>query len=172
MAAASEPFERLPAPPTAIDAPGVLTRLVDGLGFRYRWATEGLVDDDADWRATDGSMSLGEVVEHVLKLVAWTRACLGGAPRDGEPAAGLAAQRRATLAELVALRAHVAAMTPDDLAAVRIARKDDAPFWFLVNGPLADALTHVGQIAAWRRQAGSPAPRANVFAGVPPETSA
>ena len=36
------------------------------------------------------------------------------------------------------------------------------------KGPYADFLTHVGQVAAWRRQAGSPAPRADVFRGEPP----
>ena len=30
------------------------------------------------------------------------------------------------------------------------------PFWYWINGPLADALTHVGQITSWRRIAGNP----------------
>ena len=45
---------------------------------------------------------------------------------------------------------------------------DDHPFWHMVNGPLADALTHVGQINTFRRLAGNPCPEANVFKGIPP----
>ncbi|MHC4608217.1 MAG: hypothetical protein ACYTAF_15010 [Planctomycetota bacterium] len=43
----------------------------------------------------------------------------------------------------------------------------DLPFWNLINGPISDALTHVGQINALRRQAGKPAAGANVFLGIP-----
>ena len=46
-----------------------------------------------------------------------------------------------------------------------------APFWNMINGPLADALTHVGQINSWRRLAGNPAPKADVFRGRPPATT-
>jgi hypothetical protein len=45
----------------------------------------------------------------------------------------------------------------------------DHPIWYLINGPLADALTHVGQINAWRRLAGNPCPKVSVFLGLPPE---
>ena len=40
------------------------------------------------------------------------------------------------------------------------------PFWYMLNGPIADALTHVGQITTWRRIAGNPQPNGvNVFKG-------
>jgi hypothetical protein len=38
----------------------------------------------------------------------------------------------------------------------------------MINGPLADALTHVGQINAFRRLAGNPTPKARLFTGEPP----
>ncbi|MCK5671198.1 hypothetical protein KAI10_07435, partial [Candidatus Bathyarchaeota archaeon] len=43
------------------------------------------------------------------------------------------------------------------------------PVWNLINGPLSDALTHVGQIASWRRMNGNPIPGARVFHGEPPK---
>jgi len=43
------------------------------------------------------------------------------------------------------------------------------PLWWLINGPLSDALTHVGQIASWRRINGNPILGANVFYGTPPK---
>ena len=52
--------------------------------------------------------------------------------------------------------------------AVHTSRGEEFPFWNLVNGPLADALTHIGQVNSWRRIAGKPAPPADVFRGLPP----
>ena len=46
--------------------------------------------------------------------------------------------------------------------------KEPQPFWSIINGPLADGLTHVGQVASWRRMAGNPVPVADVFRGLPP----
>ena len=43
------------------------------------------------------------------------------------------------------------------------------PFWHIINGPIADALTHVGQINSFRRLVGNPTPKAQVFLGIPPE---
>ena len=61
-------------------------------------------------------------------------------------------------------------MTEADLEAVRIrsSRGDSLPLWNMVNGPLADSLTHIGQVLSWRRLAGSPPPPADVFRGRPP----
>jgi hypothetical protein len=42
----------------------------------------------------------------------------------------------------------------------------DYPLWNLLNGPLADAINHVGQIVSFRRSAGNPIPAGvNVFRG-------
>jgi hypothetical protein len=45
---------------------------------------------------------------------------------------------------------------------------DGRPFWHIINGPISDALSHVGQINSFRRLAGNPTPKANVFTGSPP----
>jgi len=37
----------------------------------------------------------------------------------------------------------------------------------LLNGPIADALTHVGQVISFRRTSGNPIPKGvNVFMGI------
>lgn len=48
-------------------------------------------------------------------------------------------------------------------------RIEGHPFWHIINGPLCDALTHVGQIRYLRRLLGKQGPEANVFLGRPPE---
>jgi hypothetical protein len=42
------------------------------------------------------------------------------------------------------------------------------PIWNLINGPLSDVLTHVGQVASWRRINDNPILGAFVFYGEPP----
>jgi hypothetical protein len=64
------------------------------------------------------------------------------------------------------LREYYNTLKDEELSRVTI---DGNPFWYIINGPLADALTHIGQINSFRRIAGNPAPKARVFFGVPPK---
>jgi hypothetical protein len=73
--------------------------------------------------------------------------------------------RRSVLEMTHALREALLSMSDEGLAAIQIR---ELPFWHIVNGPVADALTHVGQINSFRRLAGNPTPKANVFWGLPP----
>ncbi len=40
------PYREIPDPPENYTPGTVVSRLVDGLGFRYYWATEGLREED------------------------------------------------------------------------------------------------------------------------------
>ncbi len=181
MSAPGPGYQDIPAAPPRADGGGVLARLVDGLAFRYRWATEGLGDEHLELRPCDEAMSLGALLEHVRLLCDWVLRSMTGERSDGEPAglgderarpaSAVEGARAATLASLASLRARVLEMSAAELLAVRITgsrSKQPESFWCIVNGPLADALTHVGQINAWRRVAGIPAPAADVFRGKGP----
>ena len=167
------PFRRIESYPAMATASGVLCRLLDGLGFRYYWATEGLRNADLLFRPTSESMSLGELLRHVYGLVFWVGEHFQ-ASAESEAAGRLAADlslRPSTLKLLAKLRERVAQSSDEQIAGIEVVgRGKDVPlpFWHLVNGPLADALTHVGQINSWRRINGNPSPRANVFLGQPP----
>lgn len=159
------PYAALSDPPADIAATTVLQRLIDGLGFRYHWATEGIEDQDLSFQPSQTSMSVGELFEHVLQLVARIRSSLGAAHGAAADPTDAAAIRSETLAGLAAIRDRLQAMGDADLADCTI---NDRPFWYLINGPIADALTHVGQIAGWRRIMGKPVAKANVVLGQPP----
>ena len=65
--------------------------------------------------------------------------------------------------------ARLALMRDEEIGAIRIgSRTGPVPWPHVVNGPLADALTHIGQINVLRRANGNPVPKANVFLGRPP----
>lgn len=167
------PYRELPPAPAELRGATALVRLVDGLGFRYRWATEGLRDEHLAFRSAPDAMTLGEVLDHMLRLVEWVeRTVAQDSARRREPRPDrVDALRRRTLEALLALRAHLLETSDERLAALTITgsrSRGPQPFWSAINGPLADFLTHVGQVTTWRRQAGAPAPAADVFRGLPP----
>lgn len=138
--------------------------MLDGLGFRFYWATEGLRDGDYAFRPAEDTMSIGELVAHVWELVNWVSSTALKKPY-AEPKNAPAARVEA-LGIIHDLRETMLAMSDKELEKLRIR---DKPFWNLINGPFSDALTHTGQINSFRRLAGNPVAGANVFTGEPPK---
>lgn len=167
------PYESIPEAPGAVSSGAVISRMLDGIGFRYRWATEGLEEPDMAFRPVDGSMSIGEALRHIHALLHWVGLATGMSAEEGPmPFAEGAAIRPRTLRLAQELGGRFLRMSDGELEAFRIAtsRGDSFPFWNLLNGPLADSLTHIGQVASWRRILGKPVPKADVFRGRPPKS--
>lgn len=156
-------FYEIPDYPENVSGTSVLVRLLDGLGFRFRWSTEGLSDEDYRFRPAPDCMSIGELVRHVWGLVNWV--CQSMNIKEFRRQEDISLVRRSVLEMTHALREALLSTSDEELAAIQI---HELPFWHIVNGPVADALTHVGQINSFRRLAGNPTPKANVFRGLPP----
>ncbi len=164
-------YREIPAPPRELKGTTVLVRILDGLGFRFYWATEGLRAEDHAFRPVPESMSTGELIDHVLFLVFMIKQTLWNADarerfRSDDPSE----LRSHALEQLAIVREHLLSLSDDELATHQVLKRDGSrfPVWNIMNGPIADALTHVGQINAWRRLSGNPAPRVNVFTGSGP----
>jgi hypothetical protein len=156
-------FHRIPPCPDSISGTTVLVRLLDGLGFRFRWSTEGLSDNDYGFRPAPDCMSIGELVRHVWGLVNWV--CLSMGIDEYKRGDDIVLIRGSVLKMIYALREALGSMSDEDMRGITI---EGRPFWHIINGPISDALTHVGQINSFRRLAGNPTPKANVFVGSPP----
>jgi len=157
-------YYRIPDYPDKLSSTAVLARMLDGLGFRFFWATEGLRDEDYAFRPAADTMSIGELVMHVWQLMNWVSS---GAlemphrrPKEGEDV------REQALSIIQDLRNRMLDMRDEDLMKLQLQGK---PFWHIINGPFSDALTHTGQINSFRRLAGNPVAGANVFTGEPPK---
>ncbi len=158
-------YHKIPEYPSHLSGTSVLVRMLDGLGFRFYWATEGLRPEDYEFRPADDVMSIGELTMHVWQLMNWVST---GAlktrqyrkPRDGADA------RDQALEIIGNLREAMLATSDEELSKLRLLGK---PFWHIVNGPFSDALTHTGQINSFRRINGNPCAGANVFKGEPPK---
>lgn len=157
------PYQSLPPVPEEISTTNVLSRLIDGLGFRYRWATEDLTEENLCFRPVESSMSMQEVMVHIYDLAFSTNRVFGGeAAKDNRPE-GI---RERTMQLYAMLAQRLKDMEDEEFEGL-VKTEATYPFWYWLNGPIADALTHVGQITSWRRMAGNPQPAGvDVFRGI------
>ena len=118
-------------------------------GKALREAPEGF----ADFSAGPGSRSAGQVLAHVGDLLDWALSIARGqqAWRDSAPLPWTRESKRF----------HAALQAFDDYLASGAPL--GAPVEQLFQGPIADALTHVGQIALLRRLAAAPVRGENYF---------
>ena len=157
------------AAPTKVTGTSVLARIVDGLAFRYYWATDGLRSEDFEFRPGPDSMSTLELQQHILNLVCMIKQTVfDSTERETFVSDDPVFLRDKVLEILLIVREHLAELTDDVIAGHQVLKRDGSlfPVWNIMNGPLCDALTHVGQINAWRRLNGNPTPAVNVFAGL------
>lgn len=165
-------YPELPAPPTEFAARAVLIRMLDGLIYRYQCALYDLDDGFLQFRSCDGAMSAGEVLAHVYQMSAIFKLYISGEnPAAPAVPAGIAALRDGTVGSLAAARARILQLSDEEIMKLRFHRKKTGnalSIYYFISGPIADALTHVGQITAWRRQYGKPILKFDYFEGLPP----
>ena len=160
------PFEDISKTPTELTATNTILRMVEGLAFRYRWATENLSEENIKFRPHPTSMSIEEVNSHIFDLVDSTFRVFGGEKQNKETLNSFQEIRKANLYLLKKLVNLLREMNDSELAEMEKNTSRKLPFWYWINGPLADALTHVGQITSWRRISGNPQLKGvNVFIG-------
>ncbi|HMB92623.1 MAG TPA: hypothetical protein VKP65_17350 [Rhodothermales bacterium] len=156
-------YHRLPATPAEITVATVICRLLAGMGFRLYWATDELTEELYAFQPGEGARSIGETVDHIWDLLHWLYNALE--PEGKTKPDGPEALRDGALELIALLEGQFSTIDKDELETIHILKE---PFWPIINGPLSDVLTHIGQIATVRRLAGSPAPMSNPFEGTPP----
>ena len=62
------PLSKIPEAPKEISSSSVTARLIQGVGFRYFWATEGLTEKDLQYRPSIDAQSSYETLEHIYSL--------------------------------------------------------------------------------------------------------
>ena len=158
-------FHEIPDYPEEISAQGIIIRLLDGLGFRFYWATEGLREEDYMYTPGEGCKSIIELMGHIFGLMNWVNRSVTG---EGYKEPETPLEGRTLIVEIIYnLRNTFGNMSDEELSKIKIR---DKPIWNIINGPISDALTHVGQINSFRRLAGNCVPGANVFTGTPPSS--
>ncbi len=165
------PYAEIPPAPDAYTPGGVVSRMIDGLGFRYYWATEGLRPEDLEYKASPEGRTSEETADHILGL---SYVVLNSAlqqvnePRE-EESLTFDQKRERTLKNLEqASRIFRSARDLNDYPVVFRGKESNVeyPFWNQVNGPISDALWHCGQLVMLRRASGNPFnSKVSVFTG-------
>lgn len=160
-------YYTIPDTPAVYSATTVAARFVDGLGFRYYWATEGLTDKDLNYRPSRGARTCLETLEHINGLTEILVNAVNKKTNRFDEAANekfsylqlrdKTLKNIQTTSEL--LKQTNVALDELDMVFEHDGSKTEYPFWNLINGPVSDALWHVGQVVSFRRASGNPLPK-------------
>jgi hypothetical protein len=163
------PFSNIEQTPEQYSSTNVMSRFVEALGFRYRWATEGLISNEYEFRPHETSQSIHELLEHLFSMANLVLANLDGESLKDDTIYSSEELRLKTLDVYQEINDRLKSISDTEFEAfdkIRIKNTSKPSFWLMLNGPISDSLTHVGQITSWRRIAGNPQPKGiNVFRG-------
>ena len=168
------PYREIPEYPSDFGPGNLISRMIDGLGYRFYWATEGLTDDDLTYRASENGRSIFETVEHINVMSNNILLAPDAKPFEkpkNTPQLSFEELRTLTLKNLKAASKKVLGATAKDIENYKVIFKQgdktsEFPYWNMINGMLSDCIYHTGQIVMLRRASGNPQnPNVNVFLG-------
>ena len=164
----SLPYAIFPPAPNHYSAGTVASRLLDGLGFRYYWATEGLRPVDLAFRPSPEARTSQETLEHIYALSTMIIAVFRVNQNPPGEYKTFAELRKATLENFKKASTLIAGYSDSDMENLKISfQGKDLPFWNMINGPISDCLWHTGQVVSLRRSSGNPfSNKVELFLGI------
>lgn len=172
--AQNSPMNEIPAAPETAASGNIIARMVQGLGYRYFWASKDLRIKDLGYRPSEEASSTFETLEHIYGLAQVIRNSATSSPSIRpvkSPPKDYIVLREKTLEYLEQANALFLDKTEEEVAQMKVIfqRGNELysyPIWNLLNGPLADAIYHTGQVVSFRRTSGNPIQKGvNVFIG-------
>ncbi len=172
--AQSLPFKEIPASPDNYTPGKVFGRMVDGLGFRYYWATEGLNDKDLQYKPSAQGRTMLETLTHIHRLsltIAYAAQNKVNKLPAEEPPSEYTELRKQTLQNLLQASELFKKIGEAEVKKYQVVFESSGgryefPLWNLINGQISDALWHTGQVVLMRRATGNPInSKVDVFTG-------
>jgi hypothetical protein len=131
----------------------LLRHSVATVAYRGSKALRGAPEGFAEFRVAEGTRTPGEILAHMGDLFDWALSLAEGKQKwNNSPALSWEKGTERFFASVQAFDAFLASHSPIACQAEK-----------LVQAPIADALTHIGQIAILRRIAGGPVRGENYF---------
>lgn len=168
------PYHQIPDYPADYSPGNVAARMIDGLGFRFHWATKELTEKDLEYKASEDGRTIFQTMQHIYGMSETIKNAPSATPNirpmDIE---GLSYEelRSKTLHNLKAASELMAGKQAKDFEGFEVIfqRGDNQskyPYWNMINGMLSDCIYHAGQITMLRRASGNPInPNISVFSG-------
>ena len=164
------PFKELGAYSEEFSPNNIVARMIEGLGYRFYWATESLTDKDLNYKPSEDSRSSLHTLEHIYGLSVFILYTFEGKEYDfSQDEMTFTELRNGTLKNLKMVYDMLNENADISQMQVRLNLNGQSlafPFWNAINGPISDSLWHTGQIVSFRRASGNPVnPKVNVFIG-------
>ncbi len=156
------PYYQIPEAPESYTSGAVISRMIDGLGFRYYWATEGLTETDLIYKPSPKGRTSEETIRHIYDLSEIIVNTAFQKINDftvEKKTLSYIEMREMTLNNLK--KASDLFRELDNLEDNKLIFKSangtrEFPFWNNINGPISDAIWHCGQLVSFRRASGNP----------------
>ena len=174
MAQNNPPMNEIPAAPETAISGNIIARMVQGLGYRYFWASKDLLPEDLSYRPSKEASSTFETLEHIYGLAQIVRNSATSSPSIrpvNNPPKDYIVLREKTLEYLEQANTLFLDKTEEEVVQMQVifqrgTEQYSYPIWNMLNGPLADAIYHTGQVVSFRRTTGNPIQKGvNVFIG-------
>ena len=164
------PFRDISSYPTEFSQASIVSRMIEGLGYRYYWATESLNQNDLSYKSSEDARTTLQIIEHIYSL-----SMMISSSFENKEYQFLSVEddyntlREKTLMNLNYIHQKLQSETDFSKLSIRFERggtKMEFPFWNQINGPISDAIWHCGQVVMNRRASGNPLRKGvNVFIG-------
>jgi len=128
----------------------LLRHFLAALAYRTQKALRDAPPSFEELRVAPGVRTPRELVRHMTSVLGYARTFYAGGTYDAEPLPSLAAEVARFHEMLESLGRAIDTSEPKEVTPEQ-----------LLQGPLADAMTHAGQLALLRRLAGAPVPAEN-----------
>ena len=166
------PFREIPEYPATYTPETVAARMIDGLGYRYYWATEGLREEDLSYKPSEDGRTTLETIEHIHGLsrtiVNSVQSIVNAPSTDTLTFTELRGRKLENLKKASEILKTAPAGSLESYKIIFQCgdNRTEFPVWNMLNGPIEDAVYHTGQVVAFRRASGNPMPTGvRVFTG-------
>ncbi|GAA4278221.1 hypothetical protein JJQ60_16230 [Aquimarina mytili] len=157
------PYEQIPEAPDDYTSGNVIARFIDGLGYRYYWATEGLTEKDLQFSPSEEARTTLQTIEHVYGLSIGILNAPQNLPNIRTTDTlnlSFDELRKQTLLNLKKASALFSGKSAEEVSKYKVIfqskeKTREFPYWNMINGQISDAIYHVGQIVSFRRSSGN-----------------
>ena len=164
------PFSEIGEYPADFSQANIISRMIEGLGYRYYWATKSLTENDLNYKSSEDARSTIQIIEHIYSLTIMISSSFEKKEfKFTSVTYNYDELRTKTLLKLKYIHDELRSNPDFSQLFIKFERggtKMEFPFWNQINGPISDALWHCGQVVMNRRSSGNPLQSGvNVFVG-------
>jgi hypothetical protein len=157
------PYYEIPSHSESFTAGTVAARVIDGLGFRFFWATEGLRAEDLAFKPNPDARTSEETIAHIYEMSILILNATSNTPNVPGQDKNLPylEMRKTTIQNLKSASDRLRLCSDTQMKDLKVIFKEnnqsvEFPFWNLINGPIEDCIWHTGQVVSFRRSSGNP----------------